>query len=74
MVKRLAPKTIVALWFVLVAAVSGVLAMAGVRTSEATAWLLTGLALVPPAIVRFVWRDSAPTTVAELLHDVEQGS
>lgn len=74
MAEHLTPKTLAGVWFLLVAAGIGVGEVFGIRPGLPTALLLTGAALVPPTIVLFVWRDSAPMTVAELLHDVEDRS
>lgn len=71
MVDRLTPKTIVGLWFVVVVAALAIGAVLGVRPGLITSLLIAGAAFAPPTMVLFVWKDSAPMTVAELLHDVE---
>lgn len=71
MLRHLTARTLAAIWCLLVPTIAVVARALGTRVTPAGIAFLFAAAIVPATIVVFVWRDSAPSTVAELLHDVE---
>jgi hypothetical protein len=59
-------------WFALVAAITLVGAISGVRITLGTGVLVMAVGLMPPAIMLKLWNDTPTQTVAELLYPVDR--
>ena len=71
MLRHLTARTLVAIWCLVIPTIAVLARALGAGIGPTGIVLLFAAAIVPPTIVLFVWRDSAPSTVAELIHDVE---
>ncbi len=71
MLQYLTARTLVVVWCLVVPSIAVLASALGAGIGPTGVVLLFAAAIVPPTIVLFVWRDSAPSTVAELIHDVE---
>jgi hypothetical protein len=73
MVRAMSRARLMQIWVAAVALVSVASIVLGARVTVATAAALLAVCLVPPAIVALLWPSAAPATIAEVLHDVDQG-
>ena len=72
MLNRISRTRLVGFWFATIALVIAWVAGTGVNVSTSTAALLLTMCLVPPAILLFLWRGTAPSTIGELLYSVNK--
>ncbi|HVC20499.1 MAG TPA: hypothetical protein VNE16_10500 [Vicinamibacterales bacterium] len=71
MLKRASGTQWLGIWFAAIAAVAILTVLLGATVTVSAGLLLAVVAMVPPAVMLFVWRGDPPVTVAELLHDVD---
>jgi hypothetical protein len=72
MLNGLTRTKVIQFWLAAVAvAVAGGVAL-GVEVTMSTGVLLIASALVPPAILLFLWREAPPPTVAEIMHSTDR--
>jgi hypothetical protein len=69
MLQRLTRGKLIAVWFIVVAAVWALVVLLGVSVSTSTAMLLIVGSIVPPVVLMALWRGEAQPTMAELMHD-----
>jgi len=60
------------IWVAAVALVAMASVVLGARVTIATAAAVVALCLVPPAILLLLWPGAEPTSIAQVLHDVDR--
>jgi len=73
MVRTMSRARLMQIWVAAVALVSVASMALGARVTVATAAALVAVCLVPPAIAALLWPSADSATIAEVLHDVDQG-
>lgn len=72
MLKGLTRARVIQFWLTAVAVAVAAGVALGVEVTMSTGVLLIASALVPPAIVLFLWREAPPPTVAEMMHSPDR--
>jgi hypothetical protein len=73
MVREMSRVRLMQIWVAAVALVSVASMVLGARVTVATAAAMVAVCLVPPAIAALLWPGTDSATIAEVLHDVDQG-
>ena len=68
MLKTISRNRLVGFWFAAVAVITVSVVATGVNVGVSTTALLLTLALVPPAIILFLWRGAGPPTAREIMY------
>jgi hypothetical protein len=72
MFKDMTRAKLIRIWFAVIAVAVVIAVALGARITVSNAAVLLALCLAPPAIVLLLWPAYSPT-VAEVLHDTDQG-